>query len=214
MGVTCTGPSACLAVGAANPFTPDAKTLAEHWNGVTWRIVSSPNPPGGGTFNAVSCASLTACTGIGYSNSGTTLAERWNGTTWRIQPTPNPVAAFQVTLDSVACPARRSCTAVGDYGVNGTGAERVTLGLQWDDTGQGLQRSAAPSHPGASCTGRPAALDRLLWGLPDVRRALLSLESRTLTQGGLIKPLFPAASGLIVRKAARRSGPDPCPLER
>jgi hypothetical protein len=183
IGVACTGPPACLAVGAANPFTPNAKTLAEHWNGTRWSIVASPNPAGGGTFNAVSCASPPACTGIGYSNSGTTLAERWNGAQWRIQPTPNPAVAFQVTLDGVACPARRSCTAVGDYGVIQTGGERVTLGLQWDGTGQGLRRSAAPSHPGASCAGRPAAPGRLLWALPDAGRALLSLESRTLTQG-------------------------------
>jgi hypothetical protein len=43
--------------------------------------------------------------------------------------------AFQITLDSVACRARGSCTAVGDYGVNATGS-RLTLGLQWSVTGQ------------------------------------------------------------------------------
>jgi hypothetical protein len=119
------------------------------------------------------------------------LAERWNGTRWTIQPTPNPVAAFQITLDSVACPAHHSCTAVGDYGVAGTGGERVTLGLQWDGTGQGLQRPTAASHPGAGCAGLPGVPGRLLWGLPDAGRALLSPESRTPTQGGLIRPLFP-----------------------
>jgi hypothetical protein len=31
---------------------------------------------------------------------------------------PNPALAFQISLDSVACPAPRSLTAVGDYGVN------------------------------------------------------------------------------------------------
>jgi hypothetical protein len=194
MGVTCTGPSACLAVGAANPFPPNAKTLTERWNGARWSIVASPNPPGGGTFNAVSCASPTACTGIGYSNSGTTLAERWNGIQWRIQPTPNPVAAFQVTLDGVACPARRSCTAVGDYEVNGTGGERVTLGLQWDGTGQGLRRSAAPSHPGASCAGRPAAPDRLWWRLADGGPALAGPRPglSALAPAGLGTPQLPA----------------------
>jgi len=189
MGVACTGPSACLAVGASNPFTPSAKTLAERWNGVTWRIVPSPNPAaGGGTFNAVSCASSSACTSVGFSNSGT-LAERWNGTRWSIQPTPDPALAIQITLDGVARPARHSCTAVGDYGVNGTG-DRVTLGLQWRGTGQGLQGSTAPPHTGLSCAGLSAALSGLPWGFSDARRALTSpgLESRALTQRGLIRP--------------------------
>jgi hypothetical protein len=185
-GVACTGPSECLAVGGS-----DQGTLAERWNGAKWRIVPSPNPAtGGGSFSTVSCASPSACTGVGASNSGT-LAERWNGTRWTIQPTPNPAVAFQITLDSVACPAPRFCTAVGDYGVNGTGAQRLTLGLQWRGTGQGPPHSAAPPHPGVSCTGLPAALGRPLWDLSDARRSLsgTSPESGALTQGGLIVPL-------------------------
>jgi hypothetical protein len=128
---------------------------------------------------------------VGTSNSGTTLAERWNGTGWTIQPTPNPVAGSQIALDSVACPARRFCTAVGDYGVNVTGAG-LTLGLQWHGTGQSPQHSAAPPHPGVSCTGLPAALSRLPWVLSDARRALTgpNPESRALTQGALIRPLL------------------------
>jgi len=164
---------------------------------VKWRIVPSPNPAAGGAgLNAISCASPRACIAVGsYTNSaGTsfTLAERWNGTRWTIQPTPNPVAAFQITLDSVACPADHSCTAVGDYGVNGTGAERLTLGLQWRGTGQGLLRSTPGSHPGTGCAGLPAVPGRLLWGPSNAWRALTSpsMEPRALTQRGLIRPLL------------------------
>jgi hypothetical protein len=107
----------------------------------------------------------SACTGVGATNSGTTLAERWNGTRWTIQLSPNPAVAFQITLDSVACPARRSCAAVGDYGVNATGGERLALGLQWRGTGQGLQRAAAAPHPSVRWAGLSAALSRLLWGV-------------------------------------------------
>jgi len=183
-GVACTGPSACLAVGSS-----DQGTLAEQWNGVKWHIVPSPNPATGGGFRAVSCAAPSACTAVGASNSGTTLAERWNGTRWTIQPTPNPVAASGIALDGVACPARRFCTAVGDYGVNGTG---LTLGLQWRGTGQSPQISPALAHPGAGCGALPATPDRLLWDFSDARRTLTSpsLESRALTQGGLIGLLF------------------------
>jgi len=168
-GVACTGPSACLAVGNTGPPTPNNKTLAERWDGVTWRIVPSANPAGGGGgFNTLSCASASACTAVGLavSNSGaqTSLAERWNGTRWSIQATPNPAVAFQISLDGVACPARRWCTAVGDYGVIGTGAERVTLGLQWRGTMQRLQGSSARSRLGSKCAGFPAAHSSLAAG--------------------------------------------------
>jgi hypothetical protein len=133
-----------------------------------WRIQATRNPSaGGGALSGVACTSSSACTAVGGSNSGT-LAERWNGTRWTIQPTPNPAMAFQITLDSVACPAPRFCTAVGDYGVNATG-DRLTLGLQWRGTGQGPQHSAAPPQPGVSCAGLPAAPSRPLWDLSDAQ---------------------------------------------
>jgi len=168
-GVACTGPSACLAVGNTGPPTPNNKTLAERWDGVTWRIVPSANPAaGGGGFNTVSCASASACTAVGLavSSSGaqTSLAERWNGTRWSIQATPNPAMAFQISVDGVACPARRWCTAVGDYGLNATGGDRVTLGLQWRGTMQGLQGSSARSRLDFKCAGFPAAQRSLAAG--------------------------------------------------
>jgi hypothetical protein len=136
---------------------------------VTWRIVPSVNPVGGGGgFNTVSCASASACTAVGLavSNSGaqTSLAERWNGTRWSIQGTPNPAVAFQISLDGVACPAPSWCTAVGDYGVTGTGAERVTLGLQWRGTMQGPLGSSARPRLGFKCAGFPAAQRSLAAG--------------------------------------------------
>src|SRR5262249_11887349 len=191
-GVACTGPSTCTAVGARTDSAGNpVATLAERWNGVKWRIVPSPNPATGGGFRAVSCSAPSACTAVGASNSGTTLAERWNGTRWTIQPTPNPAAGAQIALAGVACPARRFCHGVGDYGLNATGTG-LTLGLQWRDTGQDLQRPTAPSHPGGSCTGLSSPLSRLPWAPSDARRALTSpsLESRALTQGALIRLLF------------------------
>src|SRR5215831_13280874 len=211
-GVACTGPSTCTAVGARTDSAGNpVATLAERWNGVKWHIVPSPNPATGGGFRAVSCSAPSACTAVGASNSGTTLAERWNGTRWTIQPTPNPVAASGIALDSVACPARRFCTAVGDYGVNGTG---LTLGLQWRDTGQGLQRPTAPSHPGGSCTGLSSPLSRLPWAISDARRALTSPkpriespDSRRLDQAAVLLSPF----GLIARLGIRLSVPATCP---
>jgi hypothetical protein len=162
-----------MATGRSN-----SGTLAERWNGRRWRIVPTPNPvSGGGALGSVSCTSPSACTAAGaaidnFGNEAGTLAERWNGTKWSLQATPNPTVGFETTLDGVACPARRWCTAVGDYGVNATGAERVTLGLQWHGTGHSLHIRPARSQPGSKCAGLPAALSRLPSDLSDTTQAL------------------------------------------
>lgn len=72
----------------------------------SWSVLSTPNPSGaeassfGGPYiggTTVSCASVTACTGVGhYKNSAdevVTMAERWNGTEWAVEATPNPSGA-------------------------------------------------------------------------------------------------------------------------
>src|SRR5262249_10247236 len=99
--------------GQAKPITGPARgTLAEGWDGARWRIQPTPNPPGGGWFLlSVSCASPSACTGVGGrlvpTRTGTaTLAERWNGHTWSIQPTPNPPGHGFKLLNGVACTSR------------------------------------------------------------------------------------------------------------
>jgi hypothetical protein len=69
------------------------------------------------------------CTAVGNRTVAKTLAERWNGRTWQVQATPNPVGAQNITLASVACPARTVCTAFGlDLTVPGA---PVTLAERW-----------------------------------------------------------------------------------
>jgi hypothetical protein len=145
MGVSCPSAAACVAVGYqdktdASPNQP----LAEKWNGKTWAVQKVPLPSGspGGTFNAVSCSSPTACTATGSSNSSgksaPALAERWNGKTWGIQATPNPAGLgskyFNATLVAVSCASATACTAAGGYapgGLNDYYAE-VWNGTRWE----------------------------------------------------------------------------------
>jgi hypothetical protein len=97
-GVSCTSASVCTAVGSYNA-SGDTVTLAEIWNGTTWKIHHPPNPAGTGNAQlaSVSCQTATACTAVGsYQDSSgnyLTLAETRSGTTWSIQTTPNPSAA-------------------------------------------------------------------------------------------------------------------------
>ncbi|MBV9168095.1 MAG: hypothetical protein JO342_18305, partial [Solirubrobacterales bacterium] len=117
---SCTGPSACTAVGFSN-----AGALAERWNGHKWSIQPTPNPPqGGGFLNGVVCTSSSSCTAVGGSNAGN-LAERWNGRKWSNRPVPNPPGNQFTFLNGVGCSSRSACTAVGAYG-NSSG-ETLTL---------------------------------------------------------------------------------------
>jgi hypothetical protein len=92
-GISCSSPVACTAVGE---FGAPAGTLAlaERWNGKTWAIQPTPNPPRGNLpgavayLTAVSCPSATACVAVGQSNAGALVAELWNGKTWAIQHLP------------------------------------------------------------------------------------------------------------------------------
>jgi hypothetical protein len=94
-GISCSSPVACTAVGEAVLGLPAGTvTLAERWNGKTWTIQHTPNPPHSNfpgaataTLNAVSCPSATTCVAVGRSDTGA-LAELWNGTTWAIQHLP------------------------------------------------------------------------------------------------------------------------------
>jgi hypothetical protein len=107
-------------------------TLAERWNGHTWRIVPTfkPAPTGRDAFlNGVACSSASACTAVGNQTLAKTLAERWNGRTWHVQATPNPAGAQNIALGGVACAARTVCTAFGLNGI-GLGAP-TTLAERW-----------------------------------------------------------------------------------
>jgi len=87
-----------------------------------WTIQPTPNPSGVTevNLNGVSCASSTACIGVGFSEGSSgpivTLAESSNGTTWAPpQVTPNPAGATGADLSGVSCISATACTAVGNY---------------------------------------------------------------------------------------------------
>lgn len=73
------------------------KTLIEHWNGVNWSIVPSPNPAnaasGTNKLEDVAAVSTKNVWVVGSSGLGNnlrqTLVERWNGTQWKIVASPN-----------------------------------------------------------------------------------------------------------------------------
>jgi hypothetical protein len=136
--VDCTSADSCMAVGQATFNAPGgtAATVAEHWDGTSWQIVPTPNPPGAtySSLNGVSCPWPNVCFAVGGPGP---LVELWNGTSWSIQPTPELTSGG---LNAVSCSGLLACTAVGSDGPG-------TLAARWDGTGWHVQSN--PSPPGS-----------------------------------------------------------------
>ena len=66
LGVSCSKPTACVAVGTADT-SGSSQTLVESWNGSTWSVVPSPNFPDGqvSILDGVSCSRPRACMAVG-----------------------------------------------------------------------------------------------------------------------------------------------------
>jgi hypothetical protein len=174
--VSCTAADACTAVGFYSFAPSGTAPLAERWNGRRWAVQPTPSPEGESgaiPFNAVSCASATSCTAVGYYDFGdisftdSSLVEHWDGTSWAIQPTP-PIGDPGSDLTGVSCPAVSACTAAGYYlgqSDEGPGSSPLAMGWQGTDwviqhtpgavyaTGNSIVGLAAISCPSASaCT--------------------------------------------------------------
>jgi hypothetical protein len=94
-------------VWAVGYFTHDvnstrpANTLIEHWDGSSWKIVSSPNIGPHSQYQSNQLYGITAVSpndvwafGSVFASDGSgqqsTLLLHWNGTKWSIVPSPNP----------------------------------------------------------------------------------------------------------------------------
>ena len=147
--VSCADATTCVAVGTRVTGALD-KTLVKSWNGTSWSVGISPNPPGktNAMLNAINCPSSTSCIAVGNYATKTwsrTLIERWNGTTWTIVAGPNPPGRTFASLYGLACPSTTSCIAVGNYS---TKSWSRTLIERWNGATWTIDLS--PNPPGLS----------------------------------------------------------------
>lgn len=130
LGVSCSAPAACTAVGYYDKSAKKARTLAERWNGKKWSIQRPVNPTTDPNkfLYAVSCTSPRACTAVGYTSGPVvwqaTLAEHWNGSGWTAQPSLHPGTDSQ--LHGLSCVATSTCTAVG-WSSKNSGPQRTLV---------------------------------------------------------------------------------------
>jgi hypothetical protein len=146
LNVSCTAPTACVAVGYSNPNSLGAYALlAERWNGVTWTPQKTPTD--NAFMEGISCASSVSCEAVGdavdqLGNLDPT-AMGWNGRSWTIQPMPEPAGATDVSPSEVKCSAPTACTAVGYY--LDAGGTWLPLAERWDGSHWTMQSVPTPS---------------------------------------------------------------------
>jgi hypothetical protein len=169
-GVVALSRTNAWAFGFYEKTTTSFRTLIEHWNGVRWSVIPSPNSgTGENTLAAAVALTSTDIWAVGYRQDTTspvfsarrTLVERWRGTRWRIVPSPD-VGAGDNFLFGVAAASATQAWAVGSDSVS----FGRTLAMRWSGTawsvaptpsrGQGdrfLQAVAAPSPRFALAVG-------------------------------------------------------------
>lgn len=135
--VACTTTSDCTAVGIqwTSPFTGNSlyQTLVEHWDGISWSIVASPNTATdqSNSLSAVTCVSASDCWAVGsFDDYSQALIEHWNGTSWSIVASP-----ADHNLSDVTCLSASDCWAAGpwpDYTPNTSAPPVQTVVVHWD----------------------------------------------------------------------------------
>lgn len=106
--VSCTTPTACVAVGPGQNGV-----FAERWDGKRWSVRG--NRRAAGVPNGISCTSSSHCEIVGFaapdhSSEPRPQAWLWSGISWAAQ---RPPGLTDASLESVACSTASQCFAVG-----------------------------------------------------------------------------------------------------
>jgi hypothetical protein len=135
------------------PFDP-TQTLAEHWDGTVWSIVSTPNSgPGSNSLMGATAIASSDVWAVGLRTDAIgnvlTLAEHWDGFTWSIVSTPTP-GGTSAALTAVAAVSSRDVWAVG-YAYTGSASKVLTE--HWDGAVWRLVADPVPPVPKNILTG-------------------------------------------------------------
>jgi hypothetical protein len=112
------------------------QTLIEHWDGIAWAIINSPNTSTEQTnaLYGVTCVSASNCWTVGYfvnaEGNYQTLIEHWDGALWTIVNSPDTSPAQPNFLATVTCVSASECWSVGHF-VNGSGSFQSLI-ERWD----------------------------------------------------------------------------------
>ena len=132
--VSCTSAGYCVVLGFTNNPASPKNSMAESWNGTSWRVL--PLPPEDADQATISCPSARFC----LAESGFLMpeAEQWNGSGWTTVPLPGEQAM------GVSCSSASSCVVVG------VGAASIWNGTSWQVTSTGVGFLDSVSCPTAT----------------------------------------------------------------
>lgn len=160
------------AVGRSSPINvlqySTSSTLIEHWNGMNWSIVPSPDPGAGGN-DLLGVANLSA-TDIwavgdflnGAQSTGPTLIEHWDGAHWHVVSSPNVESKSNI-LAGVAAVSSKDIWAVGEAYDSGNGPSLIE---HWNGQVWSIVSSPnAPSFAYASLTSVTALSAKDVWAV-------------------------------------------------
>jgi len=170
-----TDPRSIAAISANNVWIvgsqPQAgvkvQTAAEHWNGTTWTVVSTPDSGSGeNALNSVTAITKNDIWAVGYwqpvkktDASFHTLTEHWNGTSWSVVASPT-VGTESNTLTGVSAISTNDVWATGYYF---SGRVRQTLTEHWDGTSWSVVTSPDPGTQSNSLFGVDAMSTSDVW---------------------------------------------------
>ncbi len=136
--VSCTAESACTAVGSFQKKGAITQTLKEEWNGSSWSIVASVNPPvGSGQLTGISCVVIgTArpCVASGYATVPEKPVSLFVENSGTYETPPLAAGTTSSALERISCmPTALNyvCMAVGWATVTGEGSIR-SLAEYWN----------------------------------------------------------------------------------
>jgi hypothetical protein len=149
-GVTAISANNVWAVGYRNGTKTETplETLILHWDGTSWRQVSSPNVPvGANELSGITAISANDVWAVG-SAGGAPLAMHWNGNAWTVFPLQITSGLSSERLTAIAGTASNDIWAVGQgkgFFTNQTSAKiRHWDGTRWT---QKLCFAASASNP-------------------------------------------------------------------
>ncbi len=145
-GVAGSASSDVWAVGIFKREDGLARTLTEHWDGTTWRVVPSADPAGADSFlNSAVALSPSDVWAVGIARGGDgaarTLVEHWDGSAWSVVPSPS-VGTGDNYLDAVAAYSPSDAWAVGSFVRDGLPRSLV---LHWDGASWRQARAFEPA---------------------------------------------------------------------